>query len=72
MDAERVGRHEQRGLRAVVRHLLDSDGWCAGLEGGCTKDTGLAFFERVPLTHEEHEALCLEPHPDDVLFHGGA
>ena len=24
------------------------------------------------VTLEEHEALCLEPHPDDALFHGGA
>jgi hypothetical protein len=61
-----------QGLRAVLRHMLDSDGWYAGWEGGCKKDPGLTLFERVPLTHEEHMALMLEPHPNDTLFHEGA
>jgi hypothetical protein len=57
-----------RDVRAVLRHVLDSDGWYAGWEGGCAKDPGLALFERVPLTREEHEALSFEPCPDDTLF----
>jgi hypothetical protein len=69
------GREGSRTLRAVLRHLLDSDGWYAGSEGGCTKDPGLALFERVPLTRNELRELDALGDPAaarDALFNGGA
>jgi hypothetical protein len=74
------GRREGQGLQslqswgAVLRHLLSTGSWSMALEGGCTRDPGLALFEQVPFTREELEQLAHpHGHPDGhEVSHGDA